>query len=262
MAEHALHGPLIGVAFDGTGYGPDGTVWGGEFLVCDQASYRRAGHLTPVRQPGGDLCAREGWRMAASYLLAAGLAPGTPPDHDERAWRLVCRLATSDMAPLSSSAGRLFDAVASLLGVAHTSSFEAEAAMQLETLARGIDADSIDALPVEVLEGGMLQLATPALVRQMVEQRDAGRSAEELAAVFHESIAQAIVDICCRLAAAERLTRVALSGGVFQNRRLLERSTALLGARGLDVYTNHLVPANDGGISLGQALVAASSVQP
>ncbi|MDQ2960817.1 MAG: carbamoyltransferase HypF, partial [Candidatus Dormibacteraeota bacterium] len=147
MAEHGIRGAVIGVAFDGTGYGEDGSIWGGEILVCDETDYRRAGHLAPVVQPGGDRCAREGWRMAIAYLHALGLDHGHVPDWwgagaevpDARRWRLVGRVAAAgDMAaaPVTTSAGRLFDAVASLLGVAHRSSFEASAAMRLETLAR------------------------------------------------------------------------------------------------------------------------------
>src|SRR4029077_12404694 len=126
LAEHGLRGTVLGVALDGVGLGPDNAIWGGEFLLCDERSYRRAGHIAPVRQPGGDACAREGWRMAIAYLAAAGELPGTPPPWfheaqgapDQRQWRLVSRLATSNAAPVSTSAGRLFDAVASVIGVA------------------------------------------------------------------------------------------------------------------------------------------------
>ena len=118
LAEHGLSGSVLGVAFDGVGLGPDQSIWGGEFLLCDERSYRRAGHIAPVRQPGGDACAREGWRMAIAYLAAAGELRDTPPAWfnesagapDQRRWRLVSRLATSDAAPISTSPGRLFDA--------------------------------------------------------------------------------------------------------------------------------------------------------
>ncbi|MFN2569916.1 MAG: carbamoyltransferase HypF [Candidatus Dormibacteria bacterium] len=265
MAEHGLRGALLGVAFDGTGYGPDGTVWGGEFLICDERGYQRAAHLMPVPQPGGDRCAREGWRMAAAYSLAAGLdtaapPPGAAPWVDERRWRLVGRLAHSELAPLSSSAGRLFDATASLLGIAHVSSFEAEAAMRLEALADGVDPASVGWITAAVVEGPVLRVDTPGVLRDLVKQRDAGRPVTELAAVFHETLARTITHVCRRLAAQRGLGRVALSGGVFQNALLLTRTAELLREGGLDVYSNRLVPANDGGISLGQALVAASTI--
>ena len=253
------------MAFDGVGHGSDGGIWGGEFLVCDEAHFERAGHLVPVRQPGGDLCAREGWRMAAAYLCAAGLAGETPPEWldgdgvpDARRWRLVMRVAASPTAaPLSTSAGRLFDAVASLLGVAHQSSFEAEAAMRLESLARGIDPKDAGRYPVG-MQGEPLRVDTLELIRRLVADRLAGVPVELLAARFHESLAAAVTAACRRLCAETGLRRVALSGGVFQNALLLERVDALLRDAGLEVHSNRSVPANDGGISLGQALVAAA----
>jgi hydrogenase maturation protein HypF len=268
MAEHGLRGRVIGVAFDGTGFGEDGTVWGGELLLCDETGFHRAGHLAPVVQPGGDRCAREGWRMAIAYLRAAGLDDGEVPvwfpgGHDapdERRWRLVGRLAGAGGtagAPISTSAGRLFDALASLLGVAHTSSFEAAAAMQLEALARTVTTGSVAVIPVR-RSGAPLVLDTVALVASLVEQHRSGVGAAELAAVFHESLATAVADACADLAEITGVTRVALSGGVFQNALLLARTSALLRERSLHVYANCAVPANDGGVSLGQAFVAAS----
>jgi hydrogenase maturation protein HypF len=268
MAEHGLRGRLLGVAFDGLGHGPDGTIWGGELLLADEASFTRVGHLAPVRQPGGDLAARQGWRMAVAYLLAAGLRGDALPQWahevdgapDARRLRLVARVAASPTAaPVTTSAGRLFDAVASLLGVAHQSSFEAQAAMRLEALARGFG----PAAPVDVAttSGGPLVLDTPGLVRRLYEDRERGRPAAELAAVFHESLAQAVTEACVRLCAEHGVDRVALSGGVFQNALLLERTLELLDQRALRAYANSAVPANDGGISLGQALVAAASAE-
>ena len=266
LAEHGLRGAVLGVAFDGSGLGPDNAIWGGEFLLCDERSYRRAGHIAAVRQPGGDACAREGWRMAIAYLSAAGDLGSAPPAWfddteaapDPRQWRLVSRLATSDTAPITTSAGRLFDAVASLLGVAHVSTFEAEAAMHLEALA----ATAGDLAGVERMNAGLggdpLILDTVDMVRTLFRERQRGRPSQELAAVFHESLARGITDMCVRLTAELGVDRVALSGGVFQNALLLNRVECLLRERDLFVYTNQQVPANDGGISLGQALVAAS----
>jgi len=265
MAEHGLRGRLLGVALDGLGLGPDGTIWGGELLLADEREYVRVGHLAPVRQPGGDLAAREGWRMAAAYLVAAGLEQAAPPAWaadaegapDERRWRLAGRVAAgASAAPVTTSAGRLFDAVASLLGVAHLSTYEAQAAMQLEALAARAGA----VRPVEVgMAGSPLVLDTVGLVRTLVAQRGRGRPAAELAAVFHESLARALAAACARLCAEHGVDRVALSGGVFQNALLLTRTLELLDGRGLRSYANREVPANDGGISLGQALVAAAT---
>jgi hydrogenase maturation protein HypF len=268
LAEHGLRGTVLGVAFDGTGLGPDLSIWGGEFLVCDERSYRRAGHIAAVRQPGGDACAREGWRMAIAYLAASGALGDTPPRWisdsadapTDREWRLVSRVAAgTTSAPISTSAGRLFDAVASLLGVAQVSSFEAEAAMRLEALAAslGDTLDAVDTIDIEVA-GEPLVLDTVGLVTTLVAERQRGRPVAELAAVFHESLARGITAACSRLRAELGISRVALSGGVFQNALLLARVEHLLRERDLLVYSNQQVPANDGGISLGQALVAAS----
>lgn len=271
MAEHGLRGTVLGVAFDGVGLGPDQSIWGGEFLLCDERSYARAGHLAAVRQPGGDAAAREGWRMAVAYLAAAGGLPEHPAEAlsgdglpDERRWRLVSRLARSrDAAPVSTSAGRLFDAVASLLGIAHLSTFEAEAAMKLEALAATIGADRVRPLDTALMAGtgatgAPIVLDTVGLVQALVAERRRGRPVAELAAVFHESLAQAVTAACVELSSRHGVGRVALSGGVFQNALLSSRLERLLRDRDLEVYANRLVPANDGGISVGQALVAAS----
>jgi len=204
--------------------------------------------------------------MALAYLQALGTASeqlpawleGTAGAPEQRLWRLVGRLsAQSPEVPLTTSAGRLFDAVASLLGVAHASSFEAAAAMRLEALARTVAPASVAPIPVR-LRGAPMVLDTTSLVGELVEQRAAGRAAAELAAVFHESLALAVAAACAALAESTGVRRVALSGGVFQNALLLARSTELLELHRLAVYTNRSVPANDGGVSLGQALVAAS----
>lgn len=268
LAEHGLRGTVLGVALDGVGLGPDNTIWGGEFLLCDERSYRRAGHIAPVRQPGGDACAREGWRMAIAYLAAAGELGDAPPSWfaraggapDQRRWRLVSRLARSDAAPITTSAGRLFDAVASVLGVAHVSTFEAEAAMRLESLAASAgDLSTVDHIDME-LDGDPAVLDTVQLVRTLFLERQRGGSPAMLAAIFHESLARGIAKACVRLGGEYGVNRIALSGGVFQNALLLSRVAALLREGVLFVYTNQQVPANDGGISLGQALVAAFQV--
>ena len=266
LAEHGVRGMVLGVAFDGVGLGPDNSIWGGEFLLCDERAYRRAGHIAAVRQPGGDACAREGWRMAIAYLAAAGELSDTPPAWfndaaaapDQRRWRLVSRLAMSEAAAITTSAGRLFDAVASLLGVAHISTYEAEAAMRLEALATTAGDVATSEIPDMPLGGDPLVLDTVHLVRMLVQQRRRGRPLEVLAAMFHESLARGIAEVCMRLGADLGVDRIALSGGVFQNALLLARVERLLRERDLLVYTNQQVPANDGGISLGQALVAAS----
>ncbi|HEY4026329.1 MAG TPA: carbamoyltransferase HypF [Candidatus Dormibacteraeota bacterium] len=242
IAEHGLRGPVAGVAMDGVGLGLDGAAWGGEVLVCDGAGFERVAHLAPVPLPGGDACAREGWRMAAAYGL-----PEPPAGVDARRFALVRRLALSGIAPLTTSAGRLFDAVASLLGVCQVSSYEGEAAARLEAAA-------------DPAEHGLVEAAlheNRRLFDVLRERRDRGEPAATLAAVFHNSLARAVVLACVQACAEAGTEVVALSGGCFQNRRLLESCIDGLRAQGLVPYANERVPANDGGLSLGQAWVAA-----
>jgi hydrogenase maturation protein HypF len=237
IAEHRLEGAVVGAALDGVGLGDDGTVWGGEILVCEGAGYRRLTHLEPVPLPGGDLCAREGWRMAAAYGLEEP-PPGVDPDRFEA----VRRLARSPLAPLTSAMGRLFDAVASLLDVCQLSTYEGEAAARLEAAADPAERESLD---LELSENRRLFAA-------LAKRRAGGEPAGRLAAIFHNSVASAVVRSCQQTG----LRQVALSGGCFQNRRLLESCMEGLRLAGLQPYANQQVPTNDGGLSLGQAWVA------
>jgi hydrogenase maturation protein HypF len=237
LAEHGLEPPAVGVALDGVGLGPDGTVWGGEVLLLEGASYRRLAHLAPVPLPGGDRCAREGWRMAAAYGLDR-----PPPGVEGRRFELVRRLAESGRVPWTSSMGRFFDAVASLLGVCQVSSYEGEAAALLEAAS---EPEVDEVIEVELEENRRL-------FAELARRHRRGEPASRLAAVFHNSVARAVVAACRRAGVG----RVALSGGCFQNRRLLESCWAGLRAAGLEPYANQRVPANDGGLALGQAWVA------
>jgi hydrogenase maturation protein HypF len=280
LADNGERGPVIGVAFDGTGYGPDGTIWGGEFLIADLAGYRRAGHLVPVPMPGGAAAIRQPWRMAASYLAAAypdgpaqdgagrdgagrdgggagragaGLAVRA---RNERAWGTITAMAERGInAPLTSSAGRLFDAVAALLGVRDTITYEGQAAIELEQLA---DPAERGCYRVAASGGEPLRVAAAGLVRAAADDLGAGVSPPVIAARFHHGVAALIEDACVTLRDRTGLDTVALSGGVFQNLLLADRVVSALTARGFRVLTHRQVPCNDGGISLGQAVIAAS----
>ncbi len=236
IAEHGLHGATAGVALDGVGLGHDGTAWGGEILVCEGSLCRRVAHLEPVPLPGGDLCAREGWRMAAAYGLSEA-----PAGVDPARFEVIRRLAGSGQAPLTSSMGRFFDAVASLLGVCQVSTYEGEAAALLEAAA--------DPGVTELIEVGLAE--NRRLFAALSSRR--GEPVGRLSAVFHNSLVHAVVEAC----RATGIRQVALSGGCFQNRRLLESCLEALLAAGLRPYANEQVPANDGGLSLGQAWVAS-----
>ena len=258
LADNGEEGPVIGVAFDGLGWGPDNTIWGGELLVADLAGYERAGHLSPVPMPGGTAAIREPWRMAAAWLDAA--YEGAPPEdlavlrrHD---WETVVRLGRSGVSsPLTSSAGRLFDAVSALLGVRDAINYEGQAAVELEQLA---DPSEPGAYPVAIEEGRPLRLCGADLVRAAAEDLQAGVDSPVIAARFHHGVADAVVAACRRLREENDLSVVALSGGVFQNLLLLERTVAGLEEAGFRVLLHSRVPPNDGGISLGQAAAAGA----
>lgn len=268
LADNGSAGPAIGVAWDGTGYGTDGTVWGGEFLIADLAGFRRAARLEQVPLPGGDAAVREPWRMAGALLLAAYGETATDLDLalvrriDHAAWRVLERVATGAIgAPRTSSAGRLFDGVAALLGLGDRASFEAEAAMRLEAAA-GERADRTYAVRIDDVasadtSGPCAVVRTTDLVRGVVEDLLGGVATGHIAARFHATLAQVIVAVCTRLRDATGLTRVALTGGVFQNAILLGAAADALGARGFDVLVHRRVPPNDGGLALGQAAIAA-----
>ena len=258
LADNRHPGPVIGVAFDGLGYGSDGTIWGGELLVCDLVDFERVGHLQPVPLPGGARAITEPWRMAASYLDAAEDATG---DHDVARrnadrWNDVLAVARAGVqAPRTSSAGRLFDAVASLLGVRDRINYEGQAAIELEQRA---DPGERGTYAVTVGDDSPLLLPGVELVRAVVADRAAGACVETVAGRFHNSLAAMVVDACVTLRDRSGLDAVALSGGVWQNHRLLATTADGLQERGFTVLVHRQVPPNDGGISLGQVAVAAA----
>ena len=257
LADNGETGPVVGVAYDGTGYGTDGTLWGGEILVADLQGFRRAAHLAAVPLPGGAAAIRAPWRMAAAYLrsaygadLPAGLAVRT---RNAGPWDAVLALADRGVnAPPTTSAGRLFDAVAALVGVRDEVRYEGQAAIELEQCA---DSGERAAYPMS-FAAGVLDGAD--LIRAVVS--DLGRAVPPpvISARFHRGLAAATVHAAATIARAESLDTVALSGGVFQNVLLLTLVADDLEKQGLRVLTHTQVPCNDGGISLGQAAVAAS----
>ncbi len=260
-ADNEAGGPVIGVAFDGTGYGPDGTIWGGEFLVADLATFERGGHLAPVPMPGGAAAIRQPWRMAAAYLDAV-CAPADRLDVMRRnadRWDAVSAMATKGInSPLTSSAGRLFDAVAAVLGVRDTINYEGQAAVELEQLADTTDTTESAAYHAGLEPGHPFCIKGTDLLEAVVEDLAAGTPRPVIAARFHHGVAALIEAGCLLLRERHGLTTVALSGGVFQNRLLLRAAVTRLEARGFRVLVHSRVPCNDGGISLGQAVIAAA----
>jgi hydrogenase maturation protein HypF len=293
LAEHGFTGPVIGFSFDGTGYGLDGAIWGGEVLICNAATFRRFAHLDYLPLPGASAAIKEPWRMAFSYLRAAF-------GEDWRSLPLEClrKVSPSELelldqasrsglsSPQTSSLGRLFDAVGSLLDIKHYSSFEGQAAMMVEMFATGekghlrlpyeiLEAPSEELDPYPVCWGNMREVTSRLevdpkrrfvlnyrpLVRSLVEEIEKGKSKSELAAAFHDTLIDSFLEIAERAREITAVNDVALSGGCWQNRILKERFRALLKDNGFKVITNQHVPTNDGGIALGQAFVAATIVQ-
>jgi hydrogenase maturation protein HypF len=253
MAEHGLAGEVIGVAFDGTGYGTDGAIWGGEFLVAGYAGFTRRAHLRYVPLAGGDAAVRENWRAALGYLTDTFGADATMEGVAEERVRVVRRMIATGLNTVpTSSCGRLFDAVAALIGLRREVTFEGQAAIELEMIAQSGEDGRYDF----AVEGdGPWQIDFRPLVAEILRDPAA---APVKAAKFHNTLAEATVEVCLRIARETGLRRVCLSGGTFQNMRLLGSTAAALRRSGLEVYLHARVPPNDGGIALGQAAIAAA----
>jgi hydrogenase maturation protein HypF len=263
LAEAGETGPAVGAIFDGTGYGPDGTVWGGEILVGDLRTAERAGHLRPVRLPGSEAAIREPWRMACAWLVESlgEEVPAPPPTLrgiDAGRWRAIAALSRGGpAAPVTTSVGRLFDAVGALCGLRASVTYEGQAAAELEAAA---DPSERGALPVavEAAPGEAIVLDPVEAIRRLAAEVRAGTPAAALSARFHRGLADATARACALAAERAGLDRVVLSGGVFQNRLLLAETAARLDALGLRVLVPARLPPNDGGVAYGQAAVAAA----
>ncbi|MGV4981228.1 carbamoyltransferase HypF [Streptomyces sp. NRAIS4] len=266
MAEHGLDGttPVIGVAFDGTGYGDDGTVWGGEILLADYTGYRRFARLAPAPLPGGDAGVANPCRLALARLWAAGLPwepdlPSVQACTEVELAVLRQQLARQVAWVPTSSMGRLFDAVSSLAGVCQRAGYEAQAAMELEAAAlRAGDADSV-AYPFELTGEDVLACDPAPMLRALLADRRRGTPVPVLAARFHRGVARAVTGICHRARAETGLTTAALTGGVFANGLLEEETASLLTRAGFAVLRHGEVPPNDGGLALGQLMVAGTA---
>lgn len=267
LADNGKEGPVIGVTFDGTGYGTDGHIWGGEFLVADYKGFRRAGQLQYLPLPGGALAIKKPYRTALGYILsllgegALDNRPGFPGkiDADER--ELVCRQVKSNFnSPLTSSMGRLFDAVSAMAGICSTIDYEAQAAIGIEMAAYDAPGEE-GSYPFSLIGGdGYSTIMLHGLVAAILDDLWKGCALHSTVAMkFHNTVAAMTRDVCVKIRGESGLNSVALSGGCFQNRLLLARVTDLLDKSGFDVLTHKDVPANDGGISLGQAVIAANA---
>jgi hydrogenase maturation protein HypF len=263
LAEHDELGAAIGAIYDGSGLGTDGTIWGGELLAGGLERAQRVGHLHPVRLPGGDAAVREPWRMACAWLVAAldGEAPlpvGIVGRVDPQRWEQVAALARSGTAsPLTSSVGRLFDAVSALCGIRITVRDEGRAAVELEAIAAPHERG---AYPLPLVEDEVLELDARETVRAILRDLSSGVSAALVSARFHNGLADATARAVSLLAQRHGVRTAVLSGGVFQNRLLLTRCADALTGTGLRVLIPRRLPPNDGAIAYGQAAVAAAQL--
>lgn len=266
LAENEVTTQCFGLILDGTGYGDDGTIWGGEVLLGDLSSYRRLAWLEPVSLPGGEAAIRQPWRMGLSYLrhtfggeaneIAAKLLPELEDNQRETILSLIDKRVN---APLTSSCGRLFDGVAALLGLCQVNTFEAEAAMAVEMAAIPLDSDMYELpdMPTGCITG---PLPIDWLVREVAAMRLDDRSVGEIATFFHLALGELFIRTLCGLRKKTDVNQVALSGGVFQNRLLSEYLLRRFPKEGFTVYTHRRLPCNDGCISYGQVAVAATQL--
>lgn len=265
MAENDYLEPVIGISFDGTGYGVDGTIWGGEFMRADLSGFTRLGSVVPFMQAGGDASSREGWRIAAA-LAGAPQDPKTAEvlnalqlGKSDKEWLFQLKMIEKQVNCVkSTSSGRLFDGVSALLGICMNSSFEGEAAMKLQFAAESFRGPKEFELERKLSTGenGFFTISTDELVRELIQRRLKGESQESLAWAFHAGLAQLITAGAVRCRELTKIDCCALSGGVFQNTLLLKLCSALLEKENFTILHHHLVPPNDGGIALGQAAVA------
>ncbi len=275
MVENDCQEPVIGVAFDGTGYGTDSTIWGGEILLADYEDFTRFGNITPFLQIGGDASAKEGWRIAVSMIYGytkdrelAGKIIKKLDLCSEKESRVQFAMADRELnAVLSTSVGRLFDAVSAILGIRHKSSFEGEASMALEFAAEAyeqnnhVQKQNEKMNPLVYEEDGHVILNTQLLVQQIVEAKLQGSDSDRLAYWFHEILAEQITAVCIEARNVSGRQKVALSGGVFQNRLLLRLTEERLTEEGFEVLRHRMVPPNDGGIAVGQAAYGLQQLQ-
>ncbi len=275
MTENDCQEPVIGVAFDGTGYGTDGTIWGGEILLVDYENFTRFGTMTPFLQIGGDASAKEGWRIAVSMIYGY-------TKNREQAWKIIEKLGLCSEqeskvqftmadrrlnAVVSTSVGRLFDAVSAILGIRRQSSFEGEASMALEFAAEAyeqqhdLEKRTVKIDPLLYNEEGRFILNTSLLVQQIAEAKMQGEDSGRLSYLFHEILAEQITAVCIEARNVSGRQKVALSGGVFQNRLLLRLTEERLMEEGFEVLRHRMVPPNDGGIAIGQAAYGLQQLQ-
>lgn len=272
MAENEYEGIALGVTFDGTGYGPDGTIWGGEFLLGDESGYERVGSIAPFIHAGGDIASKEGWRIAYSMISTAlgsevaNRIGETLGLGDEKGRQSIDFMLGNNINTVkSTSSGRLFDAVSAVLGIKSASTFEGEASMALQFAAERAEAQGISLAPYEGrlmnIDEEQFELCTDTLLMELAARSLADQDTDQLAYFFHKALADMIVIACCYQRTRCEVNVVALSGGVFQNILLLRLVDDGLEREGFKVLKHGVVPTNDGGIALGQAAAGIAALR-
>jgi hydrogenase maturation protein HypF len=267
MAEKGLKEKVIGVSFDGTGYGTDGNLWGGEFLIADIEEFKRAGHLKYIPLPGGEIAVKEPWRITVSLIrdvagdeiIAYLKSLGFPDKYGEKKIQDILKIIDNrQFSPLSSGAGRLFDGVSALMGVCDKNTFEGEAAIALEAITiPGIGDD----YPVDIQLRDPLEIDFTQTVLKIIEDLSKGESKGTISSKFHNTLVTAIMRVVQRLSHVHSIKDVVLCGGVFQNMYLLRRTMRSLVSMGMEVHIHEKVPTNDAGISLGQAYIIREKIK-
>jgi hydrogenase maturation protein HypF len=266
MVENGVEDKVIGVSFDGTGYGTDGSIWGGEFLIADYKGFDRVGHLEYVPLPGGTIAIERPYRMAISYVLTLLGKDALTTDlaflkevSNQELELIKKQLEKGINSPLTSSCGRLFDAVSALIGIRGKIDYEAQAAIEMEM---AVDESERGSYPFAIVEqNGVNIVYLKELFGGVIKDLKSGVSQARIAMKFHRTMAEMVVQMCQRLAKMSSINKVALSGGVFQNRLLLRLTAAALEEAGFEVLTHSKVPTNDGGVSLGQAVIANFTIR-
>lgn len=268
MAEHGIHKDVIGVSFDGTGLGTDGNIWGGEFFIANRKRFARKAHLKYLAMPGGEKAITEPWRMSLSYihdaygLNAAGVVDKIFKRLDPKKTKTIAKMIHSGLnTPLTSSVGRLFDAVSSILGIRDSITFEAEAAMELESVADTSSVESRRPYPFHIINGDPVRIDLGRLTKGIIDDLGDGVKVSVISSRFHHTVGEVIVTVAKILRGLSGIEDVVLSGGVFQNALLLDIASKRLSEAGFKTLYNEMVPTNDGGVSLGQAVVAWEKIK-
>ena len=263
MAEYGINDKIIGVALDGTGYSPDGTIWGGEFLISNLCDFERIAHFKQYCMPGGEEAIRSPFRMALSYLYAEApdyidaFKTSLAPNVTDADFQIIMQLIEKKIrSPITSSAGRLFDAVSALTGVCRNISYQGEAAITLQAIANKQVESRYD---FELFPGNTpIILSFGPMIRQIISDLSAKKDQSFISGKFHNTIAEGVAETCALIRSRDNINNVALSGGVFQNSLLLTLTTNKLSTRDFKVYTHNLIPSSDAGLAIGQAIIALS----